>query len=289
MHQDRENTSVNLSNDLVRIGDNDSSISGEFTEFKGERYYVINNVDKMPAFFISLVSDSDHWLFISSNGGLTAGRVSPNSALFPYVTVDKIHENTSHTGSKTLLRVHQGSTFEEWEPFNMEHDGRFQLSRKLYKNVLGNKLCFEEVNHDLQLVFRYTWMSSDSYGFIRDCELINLANQTISIDMIDGLQNIYLQVLLVHSRLAQVIWWMPISGMSLIKLPGSLFLRLIQALLIGLIHVSLYGQIQFSVWGLMTIKCCYLHSSSIISVLVIPCNRRHILGVFVAHIWLIQH
>lgn len=188
--QDRETISVNQSNDILHLGENNSSISGEFTDIKGERYYVINNVDKMSAFFISLVSDSDHWLFVSSNGGLTAGRVSPESALFPYVTVDKIHENTSHTGSKTLLRVHRGSTHEEWEPFNMEHDGRFQLNRNLYKNLLGNKLCFEEINHDLQLVFRYTWMNSDSYGFIRECELHSLADQSISIDMIDGLQNI---------------------------------------------------------------------------------------------------
>ncbi len=176
--QDRESITIN------------SSIAGEFTEFKGERYYAIRNVDKMSPFFISLVSDSDHWLFISSNGGLTAGRVSPQTALFPYVTVDKIHENITHTGSKTLLRVHHNSNCEEWEPFNMEHDGRYQISRHLYKNVLGNKLCFEEINHDLQLVFRYSWMSSDSYGFIRECELFNISDQAISIDMIDGLQNI---------------------------------------------------------------------------------------------------
>ena len=44
-----------------------SSIAGEFTEFKGERFYVISNVDKMPPFFINVVSNSDHWLFISSD------------------------------------------------------------------------------------------------------------------------------------------------------------------------------------------------------------------------------
>ena len=124
--QDREAMSVKQRNDELHVGDNSSSVSGEFTEFKGERYYAIRNVDKMSPFFISLVSDSDHWLFISSNGGLTAGRVSPQTALFPYVTVDKIHENITHTGSKTLLRVHHNSNCEEWEPFNMEHDGRYQ-------------------------------------------------------------------------------------------------------------------------------------------------------------------
>ncbi len=165
-------------------------VAGEFIDRGNERYYVIHDVDKMVPFFISLVSDSEHWLFISSRGGLTAGRVSPDSALFPYVTDDKIHENSDHTGSKTLLRVHHAKGSDEWEPFNIEHDGRFHVRRKLYKNQLGDKICFEEINHDLKLAFRYTWMTSDEYGFIRDCEIENLGVQSIRVDMIDGLQNI---------------------------------------------------------------------------------------------------
>ena len=184
--QNREPMSTKQRNDELHVGDNSSSVSGEFTEFKGERYYVINNVDKMPPFFISVVSNSDHWLFISSNGGLTAGRVSPETALFPYLTVDKIHESTTHTGCKTLVRVNN----RQWEPFNKEHDAVYHVTRNIYKNLLGNKLCFEEINHDLNLVFSYTWENSDTYGFVRDCELLNLSDQSISIEIIDGLQNI---------------------------------------------------------------------------------------------------
>jgi hypothetical protein len=72
----------------------------------------------------------------------------------------------------------------------MEHDGLYLMNRHLYKNLLGNKLCFEEINHDLQLVFRYTWATSDSYGFIRQCELHNLDDGSVSVDLVDGLQNI---------------------------------------------------------------------------------------------------
>jgi len=165
-------------------------VSGEFTTVGGERFYAIHNVDKMAPFFISVVSDSDHWLFVSSNGGLTAGRVSPDTALFPYVTVDNIHENSASTGCKTLLRVEQNGKHRKWEPFNMEHDGRYELNRHIYKNLLGNKLCFEEINHDLQLAFRYTWVTSDSFGFVRQCELQNLAEHPTSLELIDGLQNI---------------------------------------------------------------------------------------------------
>jgi hypothetical protein len=168
----------------------DAVVSGEFMDFAGERFYAIRNVDKMEPFFISIVSDKDHWLFISSTGGLTAGRVSPETALFPYITVDKIHESTTHTGSKTILRVKTKREQYYWEPFNREQDGRYAFSRNLYKNRLGNKLCFEEINHDLQLAFRYTWLTSDSYGFSRQCELQNLGRQGVSIDLVDGLQNI---------------------------------------------------------------------------------------------------
>ena len=166
------------------------AVSGEFIDMAGERYYAIYNVDRMEPFFVSVISDTDHWLFVSSTGGLTAGRVSPETALFPYVTVDKIHESNTHTGSKTMLRVQSKGKPQNWEPFNREHDGYFNFSRNLYKNRLGNKLCFEEVNRDLKLAFRYTWLSSDSYGFTRQCELENLGGESVRVDMIDGLQNV---------------------------------------------------------------------------------------------------
>jgi len=169
---------------------NTSAVSGEFMDFVGERCFAIRNVDQMDPFFISVISDVDHWLFVSSNGGLTAGRVSPATALFPYITVDKIHDSAPHTGSKTILRVEMNGASQVWEPFNTEHDGRYAISRNLYKNLLGNKLCFEEINHDLQLAFRYTWATSDSYGFVRRCFLQNLGDKNVSVDLVDGLQNI---------------------------------------------------------------------------------------------------
>jgi hypothetical protein len=170
--------------------ENNNVVSGEFITMSGEQYYAIRNVDKIEPFFISLVSNANHWLFISSNGGLTAGRVSPETALFPYVTVDKIHESTPHTGSKTLISTTIDSHRYEWEPFNKGHDGRYAITRNLYKNILGNKLCFEEINHDLELAFRYCWVTSGVYGFARQCELENLGKENLSLELVDGLQNI---------------------------------------------------------------------------------------------------
>ena len=183
---------------VVKMRDNElnpnlnslSDVHGEFITRDNERYYAIHNVDKMPAFFISVVSNSDHWLFVSSNGGITAGRVSPDTALFPYGPVDRIEDSAPHTGPKTIFRVKQNSSTVNWEPFNEAHTDNYDLTRNLYKNTLGNKLCFEEINHDLSLVFRYTWMTSDEFGFVRQCELENLGSQAVNIDMVDGLQNL---------------------------------------------------------------------------------------------------
>jgi hypothetical protein len=166
------------------------AVAGGFVDVNDERYYVVRNVDKMPPFFVTVISSADHWLFASSSGGLTAGRVSPDSALFPYITVDKVHESGSHTGCRTILRVGDKDKQLTWEPFRPDCDGHSNTHRNLYKSVLGDKLCFEEVNRDLGLAFRYTWSTSDEYGFVRRCELQNLANDAVDVDVIDGLQNI---------------------------------------------------------------------------------------------------
>ena len=39
--------------------------TGDFVQMLGETYYRIRHYDQMPPFFMSLVSSSDHWLFIS--------------------------------------------------------------------------------------------------------------------------------------------------------------------------------------------------------------------------------
>ncbi len=172
------------------LGTQHEGVTGEFVDIAGERFYAIRHVDRMPPFLVSVVSSADHWLFASSTGGLTAGRVSPETALFPYVTVDKIHESLLHTGPRTLLRIEAPGQARVWEPFNREQYGAFRVSRHLYKSIQGHKLCFEEINDDLELAFRYTWSTSDAFGFVRRCEIQNLGSATRRVDLLDGLQNI---------------------------------------------------------------------------------------------------
>ena len=74
-------------------------------KLSGERYFKMTDSDKLRPFFMSIVSDGNHWMFISSNGGLSAGRKNSEYALFPYYTDDKITESADITGSKTIFRV----------------------------------------------------------------------------------------------------------------------------------------------------------------------------------------
>jgi hypothetical protein len=166
------------------------SVVGEFLDIAGERYYGIRNVEQMSPFFVSVISAYDHWLFASSTGGLTAGRVSPETALFPYITVDKLHDCANSTGPRTLLRVGNGTKAVYWEPFNRNQRSLSALSCNLYKNTLGNKLCFEEINHELELAFRYTWSTTEEYGFVRHAELENLGPLNQRVEVVDGLQNL---------------------------------------------------------------------------------------------------
>ncbi|WP_159950987.1 hypothetical protein [Polaribacter septentrionalilitoris] len=165
-------------------------VKGELVNFDNEVYYKISNSNKMRPFFMSLVSNANHWMFISSNGGLTAGRKDAENSLFPYYTDDKITESADVTGSKTILQVHKDDKTFLWEPFSDKYEGVYQIKRNLYKNSYGNKVVFEEVNEDLGLTYRYHWNTSNEYGFIRKSNLINNTNDKVDVTILDGVQNI---------------------------------------------------------------------------------------------------
>ncbi len=167
-----------------------NEIKGENVTFENETYYKISNSDKMRPFFMSIVSDSNHWMFISSNGGLSAGRKNADYSLFPYYTDDKITESADITGSKTIFQIHKDGKTLIWEPFSIRQMGVYKTKRNLYKNSYGNKVVFEEINLDLGLTFRYQWNSSNKFGFVKKSTLINNSKQKLKVTVLDGLQNI---------------------------------------------------------------------------------------------------
>ncbi|WP_179344215.1 hypothetical protein [Winogradskyella ursingii] len=165
-------------------------VKGELVQLNNETYYKISNSDQMRSFFMSLVSNSNHWMFISSNGALTAGRKDANNALFPYYTDDKITESLETTGSKTIIQVHKKDKTLLWEPFSNRNQGVYSAQRNLYKNSYGNKIVFEEINEDLELTFKYEWNTSNEYGFVRKASIANNSAEEVEITILDGLQNI---------------------------------------------------------------------------------------------------
>ena len=184
-----------MSKNPIYLGSNiasfeENEIKGELISFENEIYYKISNCDQMRPFFISLISNSNHWMFISSNGGLSAGRKNAENSLFPYYTDDKITESADITGSKTILQVHKDDKIFLWEPFSDKYQGVYSIKRNIYKNRYGNKLVFEEINEDLGITYKYHWNSSNQFGFVKKSELINNNNSNISVTVLDGLQNI---------------------------------------------------------------------------------------------------
>jgi len=166
-------------------------VTGEYVTRDGERYYRVVNSHLMPEFFVSPVSSSDHWMLISSNGALTAGRRTSDSALFPYYCSDKILDLSDTTGATTVIRAVVNSEESAlWEPFSHSRSTGMLIRRNFYKNELGNRILLEEINDSLQLIFSYQWSFGNRFGFIRSCRLSNPGSSRLSISLIDGLQNI---------------------------------------------------------------------------------------------------
>ena len=113
----------------------------------GEQYMFIDSLEHFPVFFLTMVSASNHWFFVASNGSLSAGRESPENALFPYYTVDRIIDDWNCTGPQTIIL----SDGLRWEPFKPDAARQYNIQRRLYKSLLGDSLIFEELNHQLQL------------------------------------------------------------------------------------------------------------------------------------------
>ena len=70
------------------------------------------------------------------------------------------------------------------------HTGIYRITRNLYKNVLGDKLIFEETNHDLGLQFTYSWSTSDRFGFVKQSMIAATGNAKSTVEILDGIENL---------------------------------------------------------------------------------------------------
>ena len=168
-----------------------AAVIGRSLDLDGRRFYQISAYDQMPPFFMTLVGASDLWLFISSTGGVTAGREHADRALFPYYTEDKVTESAGRTGGLSVLRV----TLPDgrvvcWQPFAETRPGDPAVERNLAKDYLGTTLVFEERREDLGLRLRVSWQTSARYGVVRSCELTSVADEPRTVEVLDGFVNL---------------------------------------------------------------------------------------------------
>lgn len=168
-----------------------NEVSSGLVSLDDELFYCIQNVDGMSPFLVNLVSSTNHWMFIASNGALTAGRRNADNALFPYCTQDKLFELAHSVGSLSLFWLKRPCDDEAmlWEPFAGDL-GSKPIERRLYKNTAGTKIVFEEVNRLYEVRFRYQWSFSETYGFVRTVTFENLGTGELIVRSLDGIQNL---------------------------------------------------------------------------------------------------
>jgi hypothetical protein len=159
-------------------------------DIAGVEMYRIPAYDQLAPFMMTITSSADHWMYVSSFGGLTAGRRDAEHALFPYETEDCLHHVQGITGPVTLIRAEADGKKILWEPFNHRQYSN-NVSRSIYKTVLSDRVLFEEIHKELELTFRYQWACSPQFGFVRSATLINnRPARKLRIEILDGLLNI---------------------------------------------------------------------------------------------------
>lgn len=168
-----------------RLAKRSDPVGLEVVTRDGQRYLRMSFLDGLAPFFMNVVSDGDGWLFTSSMGALTAGRVNPDRALFPYQTVDKILARPDSSGPLSVFLVEQRGSWRLWEPWQASGSA-YRLERVLLKHVVGTELIFEETNLDLGLRFSWSICSCASFGLVRSCRLEALGNRPARVRYLDG-------------------------------------------------------------------------------------------------------
>lgn len=168
--------------------DKQRSATGGLIEVGGARWYRIDGLEHMEPFLATVVSDSDLWMFVSSAGPLTAGRIDADRALLPYETDDRLHRAVGVSGPVTMLARGHGAARALWQPFARRTEPGCR--RALEKHELGTALTFEEVNDAWGLRVRMTWEPSGSYGWVRRVELTDLAGDGAEVEVLDGLLDV---------------------------------------------------------------------------------------------------
>ncbi len=152
-------------------------------------FQCIRHVDALPPFLMSVVSNGDGWMFVTSAGVLTAGRVSPERACFPYQTADKLLERPDVSGAWTLVRP-AGTRGEAcWEPW-CARPAPGSVDRVLHKSHHHSEIIFEETHAELGLRLTARLGFSAAHGLVRCCTLEALT-ATQEVELLDGWRTLH--------------------------------------------------------------------------------------------------
>lgn len=162
--------------------------TGGLVTIDGTRCYRIDGVDRMEPFLMSIASATDLWMFLSSTGALTAGRVDADRALLPYETEDRLHRAAGSAGPLTIVARRRDGHRELWRPFGPEPAPGCR--RSISKSLLGDRVVLEETNERWEMAFRVTWAPSARFGWVRTTELADLGGDGAQVEVLDGLVDV---------------------------------------------------------------------------------------------------
>lgn len=158
---------------------------GDVIELDDLSWVAVPRIDRLQPFLVSVVSPSDHWLYLSTGGGLTAGRVDPESCLFPYVTDDQLHRG-GQGGSITTIRLVRGGESVRWRPFRDELGAAGR--RDLLKSVAGDRVRLIERRDDLGATCLVEWAFSEARGVVRRIRIA--CDEPTRVHLLDGIEGI---------------------------------------------------------------------------------------------------
>jgi hypothetical protein len=161
---------------------------GRLVDIGGQRWYRIEALEHMEPFLATVASDSDLWMFVSSSGPLTAGRIDADRAFLPYETDDRLHRAVGVTGPVTLVTRGTGEDREHWQPYGRRLDPG--CTRAIAKHELGTALTLEETNEPWGLRIRATWEPSRDFGWVRTVRLDDLGGDGAHLEVVDGLLDV---------------------------------------------------------------------------------------------------
>jgi hypothetical protein len=147
-------------------------------------FVTIEHAENIAPFLINVVSAGSGWIFAGSNASLTAGRVSPARALFPYRNADQILGSRDGGGLYAAIACDDGV----WEPYA----GRAgeDVSRTLRKHVTGGSLVFEEEHLRLGLRFGWEIAFSERVGLLKRSWIENLRSVEVAPRVMEGWRHI---------------------------------------------------------------------------------------------------